>query len=115
TKFQKNILKGALSTLSTLPLDIVSSFSDIVSYLRLFAVGYATLAVASAFNEIAQSAGFDSFFAGFLAAAILFIGHSLNIMLCLMSVIVHGIRLNLLEFSSQLDMEWSGKEYKPFK
>jgi V/A-type H+-transporting ATPase subunit I len=115
SNFQKNVLKGALSTLGTLPLDVISSFTDIVSYLRLFAVGYATLAVATAFNTMATSTGLGGFLGGVAAAIILFLGHSLNILLCLMSVVVHGIRLNLLEFSGQLGMEWSGKEYQPFK
>ena len=43
------------------------------------------------------------------------LGHGLNIILGLMAVVVHGIRLNMLEFSSHLDMQWSGKEYKPFR
>jgi len=30
-------------------------------------------------------------------------------------VVVHGIRLNVLEFSSQLGMEWSGYNYEPFR
>jgi V/A-type H+-transporting ATPase subunit I len=115
SNFQKNVLKGALSTLGTLPLDVISSFTDIISYLRLFAVGYATLAVATAFNTMATSTGLGGFLGGAVAAIILFFGHSLNILLCLMSVVVHGIRLNLLEFSGQLGMEWSGKEYRPFR
>ncbi|MCF7873466.1 MAG: hypothetical protein K9L84_01270 [Candidatus Omnitrophica bacterium] len=114
SNWQKNILKGALSSLGTLPLDIISSFSDIVSYLRLFAVGYATVAVASTFNTMALGAG-SGILGGFLAAIILFFGHGLNILLGLMSVIVHGVRLNMLEFSGQLGMEWSGKKYQPFK
>jgi V/A-type H+-transporting ATPase subunit I len=30
-----------------------------------------------------------------------------------LSVVVHGIRLNILEFSSHLGMEWSGYKYEP--
>jgi V/A-type H+-transporting ATPase subunit I len=33
----------------------------------------------------------------------------------LLSVMVHGIRLNLLEFSGQLGLEWTGYKYMPFK
>jgi V/A-type H+-transporting ATPase subunit I len=33
----------------------------------------------------------------------------------MMAVIVHGIRLNMLEFSGQLGMQWSGKKYEPFR
>jgi len=49
------------------------------------------------------------------AVLILIIGHGLNIVMALLSVIVHGIRLNVLEFSNQLGMEWAGYEYRPFK
>ena len=46
---------------------------------------------------------------------ILLIGHGLNIVMGLLSVVVHGVRLNLLEFSGQLGMEWTGTAYAPFK
>ncbi len=112
---RKNILKGMAISLADLPLKTISSFSDVVSYLRLFAVGYATVAVASTFNNMAAGLGMNSVFTGLAAAFILFFGHALNIILGLMAVIVHGIRLNMLEFSSHLNMEWSGIEYKPFR
>lgn len=112
---RKNILKGVALSLADLPLKLISSFSDVVSYLRLFAVGYATVAVATTFNNMALGSGINSIFSGFVAALILFFGHALNIVLGLMAVIVHGIRLNMLEFSGHLNMEWSGKEYEPFK
>jgi len=112
---KKNIFKGALLSLADLPLKVISSFSDVVSYLRLFAVGYATVAVAMAFNNMALASGINSIFSGIMAALILFLGHVLNILLALMAVIVHGIRLNMLEFSGHLDMEWSGIKYEPFR
>ena len=112
---KKNIFKGALLALADLPLKIINSFSDVVSYLRLFAVGYATVAVAMAFNNMALASGINSIFSGIGAALILFLGHALNILLALMAVVVHGIRLNMLEFSGHLDMEWSGIKYEPFK
>jgi V/A-type H+-transporting ATPase subunit I len=112
---QKNMLKGVATTLTSLPLSIISSFSDVVSYLRLFAVGYASCVVAASFNDMAMQLGFGSVAAGLGAAFILFFGHALNIVLGFMAVIVHGVRLNMLEFSGQMGMEWSGREYKPFK
>ena len=112
---QKNIIKGMAISLADLPLKAISSFSDIVSYLRLFAVGYATVAVASTFNAMAFEAGFNNIIAGIIAALILFFGHTLNILLGLMAVVVHGIRLNMLEFSGHLNMQWSGSKYRPFK
>jgi len=115
SNFQKNIIKGILTTLGDLPLSIISSFSDVVSYLRLFAVGYASVTVAASFNNMAIGDGITSILAGLTAALVLLLGHGLNIILGLMAVIVHGVRLNMLEFSGQLDMQWAGKPYKPFK
>ncbi|RKY42139.1 MAG: hypothetical protein DRP85_03760 [Candidatus Makaraimicrobium thalassicum] len=111
---QKGILKGVLGTLAELPLSVISSFSDIVSYLRLFAVGYATVIVAKSFNDMALAGGVHSVIGALAATVILFLGHTLNIILGFMAVIVHGIRLNMLEFSSHLGMQWSGKKYEPF-
>ncbi len=112
---QRNILKALGLTLQDLPLRIVNSFSDIISYLRLFAVGYASVAVAVSFNNMALRIGFSNILISFISASILFLGHALNIILGLMAVVVHGIRLNMLEFSSHLGMQWSGTEYRPFK
>jgi V/A-type H+-transporting ATPase subunit I len=53
--------------------------------------------------------------AGLGAVAILLFGHTLNIVLGALSVVVHGVRLNLLEYSGHLKMEWSGREYSPFR
>lgn len=112
---QKNMLKGILMSVANLPLSVISSFADTLSYLRLFAVGFASVMVAVSFNEMALGVGFNGIISSFFAALILFLGHALNIILGLMSVLVHGIRLNMLEFSGHLDMEWAGREYEPFK
>ena len=115
---EKNILNmiiGALKNLLTFVLAVISAFADVVSYLRLFAVGYATVIVAVSFNAMAIGSGVNSIGQGIKAVLVLAAGHSLNIVLGLMALIVHGIRLNMLEFSGHLNMEWSGKDYKPFK
>ncbi len=98
-----------------LPLDLISNFVDVISYVRLFAVGLATYAVGNAFNGMALGDGVNGFVAGLGAALVLFLGHTLNIVMAAMSVLVHGIRLNTLEFSGHLGMEWSGFPYEPFK
>jgi len=97
-----------------LPLNIISMFVDVVSYVRLFAVGFAGFAIANNFNEMALGAGAPGPLAGLGSALILFLGHSLNIVLSCMGVLVHGIRLNALEFSGHLGMQWSGYAYNPF-
>ncbi len=97
-----------------LPFDVIGNFVDVVSYVRLFAVGSASLAVSVAFNEIAIGKGISSVVSGLIAALILFAGHALNIILCIIGVLVHGVRLNTLEFSGHIGLEWSGFKYDPF-
>jgi V/A-type H+-transporting ATPase subunit I len=107
-------LKTEWINLAMLPLSIVSALVDVISYIRLFAVGMASLAVAQSFNDMAIGIGFGNVFAAFGAAVILFFGHLLNIILCGLAVLVHGVRLNTLEFSMHMNMEWSGVPYTPF-
>lgn len=105
-------LKAGLGGFFTTFLDTISCFSNIMSYIRLFAVGLATLAIAQSFNAMAAPMlGGVTTIVGIL---ILIVGHGLNLAMGLLSVIVHGVRLNLLEFSGQVGMEWSGIEYEPF-
>lgn len=109
--FIKGLASGAGGFFTTF-LDTISCFSNIMSYIRLFAVGLATLAIAQSFNAMAAPMlGGATTIVGVL---ILIVGHGLNLAMGLLSVIVHGVRLNLLEFSGQLNMEWSGIEYEPF-
>jgi len=98
-----------------LPLTVMSNFGDVLSYLRLFALGVASVELARAFNGMVASFGFKSVMPIVLAVAVLTIGHGLNIVLSLISVLIHGIRLNALEFSMHLGIEWSGFEYVPFR
>ena len=95
-------------------LDSISAFSDVISYIRLFAVGLATVAVASSFNSMA--AGLGTGVVGIIGSIlILGFGHALNLAMAALSVVVHGVRLNVLEFSGHLGMEWTGEKYTPFK
>ncbi len=108
------VLTKSYIKIITLFLDIISNFVDIISYIRLYAVGAASLAVAQAFNEMAMGVGFHGL-ASLGAALILFAGHGLNIILGAMGVMVHGIRLNTLEFSGHAGVEWAGIHFNPFK
>ena len=97
-----------------LPLSLVSNFVDVVSYVRLFAVGTAGLAVETSFNAMAAAQGFHGILPGLMAALILFFGHALNMVLGAMGILVHGVRLNTLEFSGHMGLTWSGVRYAPF-
>jgi len=63
---------------------------------------------------MALAVGFDSILGGAGAALIIFVGHMLNIMLSAMGVMVHGMRLNTLEFSGHLGLQWTGIPFAPF-
>jgi V/A-type H+-transporting ATPase subunit I len=93
----------------------MSSFTDVVSYIRLFAVGMAGVAIADAFNAMAGMVGTGNIFAMLIAALIAIIGNTLGIVLGPVSVLVHGVRLNVLEFSGHANISWSGIKYKPLE
>lgn len=106
-------LRGDWFQHALLPLTLVNNFVDVVSYVRLFAVGAATFAVAGAFNDLAAGIGLGGPLGGVLAALVLFFGHALNVLLATMGVLVHGVRLNTLEFAGHLGLPWSGHPYRP--
>ena len=102
-----------------LPFSLINSFVDVLSYIRLFAVGLAGTYIAVNFNRMGvmlMGALPEKLF--FLGVILLFLvalfGHLLNIALGFLSVMVHGIRLNTLEFSNHAGMQWAGIRFRPF-
>ena len=102
-----------------LPFSIIGSFVDVLSYIRLFAVGLSGVYVGTCFNDMGRMV-MDSLpqqllvigVAGLILVAVC--GHALNILLGIMGVMVHAIRLNTLEFSNHIEMQWTGIKYRPF-
>ncbi len=112
---QKNLFRTFGAGLGTIALGLVNNFTDVVSYIRLFAVGLAGVAIADAFNVMAGGiVKKGDLFTIFAAALVVICGHLLNIILGPMSVLVHGVRLNVLEFCGHLGVTWNGFDYKPF-
>jgi V/A-type H+-transporting ATPase subunit I len=110
--FFVNIAKSFADFLSTF-LSAVSAFADIISYIRLFAVGLAGAAIAESFNNMGL--GMSSLALRLTAGVLILIfGHGLNMVMNVLSVVVHGVRLNLLEYTGHLGLEWSGYLYAPF-
>lgn len=112
---EQRFFKGVLSSIASLPLSIINGFSDIISYIRLYAVGLATVLMASSFNQMAIGSGVTTLASGIGTVLILILGHGLNMILAGMAVIVHGVRLNMLEYAGHAGVEFSGNEYDPFK
>ena len=107
-------LKKEWPNYCVLPFTVIGNFGDVVSYMRLYLVGSASAILILAFNELAVGDGIHSIWAGLAAALIIFAAHVLNISLCALAVLVHGVRLNALEFSSHLGIQWAGIKYAPF-
>ncbi len=105
----RNLIGGALAL-----TNITKLFGDVLSYLRLFALGLASASLAITFNQL--SVDVASALPGigvFLQLLILLAGHLLNFVLTVVSGVIHGLRLNLIEFYN-----WSladeGYAFKPF-
>ena len=108
----KSVLESCKNIISVL-LGVVNVFSDIVSYIRLWAVALAGAAISSTVNSMAGPM-FGKLALVVFAVILIVFGHGLNMILNLLSVVVHGVRLNTLEFSQHLGMTWSGTKYRPF-
>lgn len=96
---------------------IIGFTGDILSYIRLFALGLASGLLGNAFNQVAfmfipEDTGFSLLyiFTGF----ILIIGHSLNFALSVLGSFVHPLRLTFVEFYKNLSFTGGGREFKAF-
>lgn len=116
-----NELKSRGIELGMLPLNIMSALGDIISYVRLFAVGLASVKVAENFNAMAtgllsgEHAWWVTALMSVAMVAILVVGHGLNLAMAGLSILVHAVRLNTLEFSNHKGISWSGYAFRPFK
>lgn len=89
---------------------------DILSYVRLFALGLSGGILASVFNSLAVGMSPDNVILGpFVMVLIFVIGHAINIFMNVLGAMVHPMRLTFVEFFKNAGYEGGGKEYKPFK
>jgi V/A-type H+-transporting ATPase subunit I len=94
---------------------ITSAFGDVLSYLRLFALGLATSSLAVSFNDMAHQIKTGMPGIGIVfAVGVLILGHAMNLVLGLSSCVIHGLRLNVIEFFNW-GLKEEGKLYQPFK
>jgi V/A-type H+-transporting ATPase subunit I len=79
-------------------LELSKAFGDVLSYLRLFALGLAAVKLAEVFNHMAATS-FEAKGVGvLLGVLILLVGHTINLAMGIMGGVVHSLRLNLIEF-----------------
>ena len=104
----RNVFKSLGLGLANFPLSAIGSFGDTVSYVRLMALGVAGSVLAVTFNQMGGRLPIYG------TIPVLIVGHALNVALTIVALLAHGVRLNMLEFSNNLGMQWSGQAYMPF-
>ena len=96
---------------------VTGLLGDVLSYLRLYALGLAGAMLGKAFNDIGLMILGDGksipLWIPFLLVVI--IGHTLNIAMCALGAFVHPLRLNFLEFFKNSGYEAAGRTYNPLK
>ena len=108
SRTEQGIFRGSLVGLGLLLGNATTLFSDMMSYIRIMAVGFASMSLAMTTNLMAEQTG-SIFFGGL----ILLIGHGINLGLGVIALFVHGLRLNTLEFARQVGVIWSGRAFEP--
>lgn len=103
--------KGVWDIYST----VTGIFGDILSYIRLFALGLSSAILGFVINDIAiQILGSSKILGPVFFVVFLLLGHTLNILIASLGSFVHPMRLTFVEFYKNAGFKGGGKEYKPF-
>ncbi|MAT40462.1 MAG: V-type ATP synthase subunit I [Ectothiorhodospiraceae bacterium] len=94
--------------------NLSKAFGDVLSYLRLFALGLASAQLAITFNSMAAGVYERGGIGILFAIVILLIGHGINFLLGLVGGVVHGLRLNCIEFFNW-GLSQEGYAFQPFR
>ncbi len=101
-----SIIKNGITDLFFVIMSAVSVFADILSYLRIYALGLAGAIVAGMANDLADKFPFV------IAAILIIISHGVNIILSIVGGVIHGLRLNFLEWY-HYSFDGGGKPFSP--
>ena len=104
-----NVGSGLWETYNT----VTGLLGDVLSYLRLYALGLAGAKLGEAFNAIGTLALGDGGFGWIPFILIVVVGHVLNLAMCVLGAFVHPLRLNFLEFFKNSGYEGAGRKYNP--
>lgn len=106
----KNVGAGLWETYNT----ATGVLGDVLSYLRLYALGLAGSMLGFAFNNLAGMTRGDGGIGGWIFfILIVIVGHSLNVAMAVLGAFVHPLRLNFLEFFKNSDYQGNGRKYNP--
>ena len=116
-----NVASGLWDTYN----NITGLLSDVLSYIRLFAIGLSGGVLAQVFNSLAMGltgldAGIEQFGVGTIfqiigASAILLVGHGINLFMSSISSFVHPMRLTFVEFYKNAGFEMTTRSFNPLK
>ncbi|MBQ2026529.1 MAG: V-type ATP synthase subunit I [Alistipes sp.] len=116
-----NVASGLWDTYNNL----TGLLSDVLSYIRLFAIGLSGGVLAQVFNSLAMGltgldAGIEQFGVGTVfqilgATAILLVGHGINLFMSAISSFVHPMRLTFVEFYKNAGFEMTTRAFNPIK
>lgn len=113
---KKNIFMNFGMGLWDLYNNVTGLLGDVLSYVRLFALGLAGGVIAGVFNELAMVMSGDTpGFSIVIMVLIMLVGHSINFFMSAIGAVVHPLRLTFVEFYKNSGFEGGGKEYNPFK
>lgn len=113
----RNIFLNFGSGLWTAYNTVSGLVGDVLSYIRLYAIGLTSALLGGVFNAMAidMTASVNPFVRWFPMLLILLVGHALNIGLSLISSLVHPLRLIYVEYYKNSEFEGGGLDYKPFR
>ena len=116
-----NVASGLWDTYN----NITGLLSDVLSYIRLFAIGLSGGVLAQVFNSLAMGltgldSGIEEFGVGTIfqilgATAILLVGHGINLFMSAISSFVHPMRLTFVEFYKNAGFEMTTRAFEPLK
>ena len=106
-----NVGMGLWDTYNT----VTGLMGDVLSYLRLYALGLAGAMLGMAFNDMGKMVLGDgsNLFLWIPFILLVLIGHTLNIAMCALGAFVHPLRLNFLEFFKNSGYEAAGRKFNP--
>ena len=104
--------KGIWDVYST----VTGIFGDLLSYIRLFALGLSSAILGFVINDIGmQILGSSKILGPVFFVIFLIIGHTLNILISSLGSFVHPMRLTFVEFYKSAGFMGGGEKYKPFR
>ena len=95
---------------------ITGIFGDLLSYIRLFALGIASAILGLVVNDIGmQIRGSMEIVGPILFVVFLLVGHTANLLIASLGAFVHPMRLTFVEFYKNAGFEGGGKPYDPLR